>query len=494
MSSNDYGFPNRDSSTAEPSPNEAATTTETAAAAETAKSDVQIVDAEDHPNAEESSGAPTTHPNGGPAAILNETGDSEHDEDEAHADEQVIGGAERCYAITAATPESAELPVTTAADDEKPEASSSKATITVDPSANRTDAERLTEASRKVEALTNNSRVEMAESPAAPAPPGEPVDEAALLKTTRKVPAAKPKPAPEIEESSQRGEQNGIQAGRVEPNGNAGVPADIAKAETESPSIEQTLSESGHVEGEAGSDENGEAHVRSAARQRSDAVALANKITTASAANVSATPSSSGASSPDTIGGTGRAGNAAATNVDTVGDAAGRLHANAASSKRAGKSTSGDETPRIDPARFVGRVAKAFHTAQERGGTLQIRLSPPELGAMRLELTVKDGVMTAALETETTSARRVLLEHLPALRERLAEQNIRVERFDVDVRRETGNGQADPRATQDQQQPQQGSPEQRRRPATEPQITRTAGPVKAVTPGRIGNDSINVIA
>ena len=53
-----------------------------------------------------------------------------------------------------------------------------------------------------------------------------------------------------------------------------------------------------------------------------------------------------------------------------------------------------------------------------------------------VEVSVRDGVMSARLEAETASARNVLLDNLPALRERLAEQNIKVERFDVDVRDE----------------------------------------------------------
>ena len=62
-----------------------------------------------------------------------------------------------------------------------------------------------------------------------------------------------------------------------------------------------------------------------------------------------------------------------------------------------------------------------------------MRLSPPELGSLRLELRVAEGVMTARLEAETEVARTALVEHLPVLRERLAEQGIRVERFDVDL-------------------------------------------------------------
>ena len=93
-----------------------------------------------------------------------------------------------------------------------------------------------------------------------------------------------------------------------------------------------------------------------------------------------------------------------------------------------------------DRARFVQRVGGALQLANNRGGDIQLRLSPPELGSLRLEVSVKQGVMTAKLETETAAAKNVLLDNLPALRERLAEQDIRIERFDVDVRRDGGQG------------------------------------------------------
>jgi flagellar hook-length control protein FliK len=47
-------------------------------------------------------------------------------------------------------------------------------------------------------------------------------------------------------------------------------------------------------------------------------------------------------------------------------------------------------------------------------------------------------VLTAKLEAETTAARNLIMENLPALRERLAQQDVRIERFDVDVRRDGG--------------------------------------------------------
>jgi flagellar hook-length control protein FliK len=91
-----------------------------------------------------------------------------------------------------------------------------------------------------------------------------------------------------------------------------------------------------------------------------------------------------------------------------------------------------------DASRFVARVSRAVELAHERGQSLQIRLSPPELGSLRVEIAVRSGVLTAHLETETAAARIALLENLPALRERLAEHNVRVGQFDVDVRDESG--------------------------------------------------------
>jgi flagellar hook-length control protein FliK len=150
--------------------------------------------------------------------------------------------------------------------------------------------------------------------------------------------------------------------------------------------------------------------------------------------------------------------------------------------------------PRVDAARFVGRVAKAVQTAQDRGGLVQLRLSPPELGSLRLELFMQNGIMTAAVETETPAARQVLLDHLPALRERLAEQNIRIERFDVDVRQENSGGQADPRAQQEQRQHQPQQPNSRhaagRAAATQPPTTGEAPHVLT----RLTNSELNLLA
>ena len=90
--------------------------------------------------------------------------------------------------------------------------------------------------------------------------------------------------------------------------------------------------------------------------------------------------------------------------------------------------------------RFVQRVARAFQAADEDGGQIRLRLSPPELGSMKIEITMHGGTMTAHVETETSAARNMLLDNLPALRQRLADQNIKIEKFDIDLRDQSGGG------------------------------------------------------
>jgi flagellar hook-length control protein FliK len=98
-----------------------------------------------------------------------------------------------------------------------------------------------------------------------------------------------------------------------------------------------------------------------------------------------------------------------------------------------------EQADHVERARFVGRVEGAIRAAGARDGRISVRLSPPELGALRIELNMHQGVMTARVEADTMAARNLLLDNLPALRDRLAQQDVRIDRFDVDVRRD-GSG------------------------------------------------------
>ena len=105
--------------------------------------------------------------------------------------------------------------------------------------------------------------------------------------------------------------------------------------------------------------------------------------------------------------------------------------------------TPGQQAPAggdVERARFVQRVARAFQAVGNSGGSVRLRLRPPDLGSLRLELTVRNGAMTARLEVETAAARNALLDNLPALRDRLAQQDIKIERFDVDLADDQSGG------------------------------------------------------
>lgn len=154
--------------------------------------------------------------------------------------------------------------------------------------------------------------------------------------------------------------------------------------------------------------------------------------------------------------------------------------------------TQGEKTPGMEQAdrvRFVQRVARAFEAMGDRNGTIRMALSPPELGSLKLHLTVRKGAMEARVEVETEEARSLLMDNLPALRERLADHNIKVERFDVDF-----SGRSSGNSPQGTGQQSQSSHEQSRggggfaQPhangkSNEPPAPRSAGPRS--DPGRL---------
>lgn len=92
--------------------------------------------------------------------------------------------------------------------------------------------------------------------------------------------------------------------------------------------------------------------------------------------------------------------------------------------------------------RLIQRVSRAFETALERGSPLRLRLSPPELGSVRLELQVRDGKLQARVEAETPAAQAVLLDNVGSLRERLHEHQLELERFEVELRDPSSGGRS----------------------------------------------------
>ncbi|HSV14032.1 MAG TPA: flagellar hook-length control protein FliK [Tepidisphaeraceae bacterium] len=65
------------------------------------------------------------------------------------------------------------------------------------------------------------------------------------------------------------------------------------------------------------------------------------------------------------------------------------------------------------------------------GGTMQIRLDPPELGALQVTVHMRDGIMTAAFETSNDDATRMLSHSLNELKSMLEAGGVNVERMHV---------------------------------------------------------------
>jgi hypothetical protein len=86
-----------------------------------------------------------------------------------------------------------------------------------------------------------------------------------------------------------------------------------------------------------------------------------------------------------------------------------------------------------DGGRLLKRFARAVAAAQQREGEIRLRLHSPEFGSLKLEVQVRDGALAARVEAETADARNALLDNMPVLRERLSEQGLRIERFDVEL-------------------------------------------------------------
>jgi flagellar hook-length control protein FliK len=91
------------------------------------------------------------------------------------------------------------------------------------------------------------------------------------------------------------------------------------------------------------------------------------------------------------------------------------------------------------------------------GGTMQLRLDPPDLGAMQVTVHMRDGVMTASFQTSTDDATRLLSHSLDQLRHSLESQGVVVDKLQV---QQTPRQQHTPSGDDQRQQHHDGSPQQ----------------------------------
>lgn len=99
----------------------------------------------------------------------------------------------------------------------------------------------------------------------------------------------------------------------------------------------------------------------------------------------------------------------------------------------------------------VSRVMRAMTaTMNQRGGNLTLRLTPPEMGVVRVHMNIQDGTVRAQFATSTNEARHLLQQNLPMLRQSLESHGLTVDR--VQIQTMPSQSQSE---TQNQQQQQQ---------------------------------------
>ncbi len=105
------------------------------------------------------------------------------------------------------------------------------------------------------------------------------------------------------------------------------------------------------------------------------------------------------------------------------------------------RSSTGSRISAYQEVKLVQRVLRGVEQLASGGGQVRLRLHPPELGSLQMSLRMEAGQVFAKLEVENSTARDALLNNIQTLRDRLAEQGMKVATFEVEVSTDsTGSG------------------------------------------------------
>jgi hypothetical protein len=86
----------------------------------------------------------------------------------------------------------------------------------------------------------------------------------------------------------------------------------------------------------------------------------------------------------------------------------------------------------IDDERFTGRIVRGLTTMiNQRGGAMTMRLDPPELGQLRVQMTISRGIVAAQFTASTAQAHALLDKNMATLRLALESQGLTVDRLSV---------------------------------------------------------------
>jgi flagellar hook-length control protein FliK len=109
----------------------------------------------------------------------------------------------------------------------------------------------------------------------------------------------------------------------------------------------------------------------------------------------------------------------------------------------------------LNPAQVVEQVSYALQLTHTSGQQLQMQLNPPQLGALQVDVSVRDGVLSARLETQTPATQQILVDNLSQLKDSLTQQGVSFDRIEVRLAASGsgfgGSGSTDPSFAQQQQ-------------------------------------------
>ncbi len=102
------------------------------------------------------------------------------------------------------------------------------------------------------------------------------------------------------------------------------------------------------------------------------------------------------------------------------------------------------------------KLSSFIQQASESGKAMRIRLDPPELGSLQIEVGRVNGQIIARIEVDNPQARALVFEQLQLLRDSLQQQGLRVDRLEVELNenlsREFTSDQSGNQKSQEQQQ------------------------------------------
>jgi len=119
----------------------------------------------------------------------------------------------------------------------------------------------------------------------------------------------------------------------------------------------------------------------------------------------------------------------------TPADQSGSPEAVGKSASQQIKADDGDNT-RVNTARIARGLQNAV---QQKGGAVTLRLTPPEMGTVRIQLQIHNGTVNAQFHAETESTRTLLNQQLSQLRTSLEQQGLSVERLGVQTMQQSSN-------------------------------------------------------